>query len=130
MSYIQQYIIFKRGLEAWKKDTRPFPMDVDNAIADTFESLRPKLKLFANLEEASAGVEELEKEYVEKLGECTSFSFVKIIICVWDHHDKVYQRFHGVGILSFIETCNCFLFTYKHRLGDLIRIPFNRVSAM
>ena len=44
---------------------------MDNAIADTFDSLRPKLKLMTTLEEANAAVQELQKEYVEKLGECS-----------------------------------------------------------
>ena len=66
---LQQYILYKRSLDIWILETRPFPLDVDNAIVDTFECLRPKLTLFTTLEEANADVEELEKEFVQKLGE-------------------------------------------------------------
>lgn len=38
-------------------------------IADTFEFLRPKLKLFTTMEEAIEAVEALNKGYQEQIGE-------------------------------------------------------------
>lgn len=37
-------------------------------VADTVESLRPKLNLYSSLEEAVRAVEELNKEYQMKIG--------------------------------------------------------------
>ena len=37
-------------------------------VADTLESLRPKLKLHNSLEEAMKAVEELNLEYQQKIG--------------------------------------------------------------
>ena len=37
-------------------------------VADTFESLRPKLSVYSTAEEAYKAVEEIEKEYQEKIG--------------------------------------------------------------
>ncbi|XP_072181831.1 regulator of nonsense transcripts 2-like [Diadema setosum] len=65
--YFQQYIWYKRNLPNWNTEGRPFPMDVDNAISDTLEMLRPKLKLFVSLEEAHKEVAQLEKDQVQKI---------------------------------------------------------------
>ena len=43
-------------------------------IADTFESLRPKLTIYSTAEEAFSAAEELEKEYQEKIGKSFSHS--------------------------------------------------------
>ena len=47
----------------------PFPKDVDYMIADTVESLRPRLRLFISLEEALEAVEKLNKEQQEQIGQ-------------------------------------------------------------
>ncbi|XP_033641812.1 regulator of nonsense transcripts 2-like [Asterias rubens] len=65
--YFQQYIMYKRSLPIWNPQL-PFPLDVDNALADTLETLRPKLLIYSTLDEASEAVTELEKEQVQKLG--------------------------------------------------------------
>ena len=52
-------------------------------IMDTFESLRPKTKLFTSLEEAQNAVAELNKEYEEKIS-------------------KIY-----LGIIHLVRTQNC-----------------------
>ncbi|XP_030827970.1 regulator of nonsense transcripts 2 [Strongylocentrotus purpuratus] len=64
--YFQQYILYKRSLAYWSADNHPFPMDVDNAISDSIEVLRPKIKLFSSLEEATKEVEQLEKDQMQK----------------------------------------------------------------
>nr|XP_054752267.1 regulator of nonsense transcripts 2-like [Lytechinus pictus] len=64
--YFQQYILYKRGLPYWTADGHPFPMDVDNAISDSIEVLRPKLKLLGSLEEANKEVEQLEKDQIQR----------------------------------------------------------------
>ena len=59
--------MYKRSLPIWNPQL-PFPLDVDNALADTLETLRPKLLIYSTLDEASEAVTELEKEQVQKLG--------------------------------------------------------------
>ncbi|XP_022098777.1 regulator of nonsense transcripts 2-like [Acanthaster planci] len=66
--YFQQYIMYKRSLPIWNPLVHPFPLDTDNALADTLETLRPKLKICTTLEEANEAVAELEKEQVQKHG--------------------------------------------------------------
>ena len=46
----------------------PYPRDVDYMVADTLESLRPKLTMFTNLEEAIESLETLNKEHQEQIG--------------------------------------------------------------
>lgn len=45
-------------------------------IVDSIESLRPKMKLFASLEEANQSVMDLNKEYEDKISKVALFSNV------------------------------------------------------
>ena len=47
----------------------PFPREIDYMVADTIESLRPKLNVYSTAEEAKKAVEELEKELQDKICE-------------------------------------------------------------
>ena len=64
--YIQKYYTYKRKSEIWT-ELRPFPVDVENLMHDTMESLRPKSKLPETYEDACKQVEELENEYKKKI---------------------------------------------------------------
>ncbi|GCC38213.1 hypothetical protein chiPu_0016725 [Chiloscyllium punctatum] len=66
--YFQRYIWWKKSLDVWTKD-HPFPIDVDYMISDILELLRPKMKFCGSLEEAIKQVQELEREFLIKLGE-------------------------------------------------------------
>lgn len=46
----------------------PYPRDVDYMVTDTLESLRPKLTVFTNLEEAMESLNKLNKEHKEQIG--------------------------------------------------------------
>lgn len=46
----------------------PFPVTVKFLVTDTIAALRPKLKLYENLDEAIQGVEDLIKELKPKFG--------------------------------------------------------------
>lgn len=65
--YFQRYIWWKKSLDVWTKD-HPFPIDIDYMISDTLELLRPKIKLCNSLEETVRQVQELEREFLIKLG--------------------------------------------------------------
>ncbi|XP_060698609.1 regulator of nonsense transcripts 2 isoform X1 [Hemiscyllium ocellatum] len=65
--YFQRYIWWKKSLDVWTKD-HPFPIDVDYMISDILELLRPKMKFCGSLEEAIKQVQELEREFLIKLG--------------------------------------------------------------
>lgn len=65
--YFQRYIWWKKSLDVWTKD-HPFPIDVDYMISDILELLRPKMKFCTSLEEAIKQVQELEREFLIKLG--------------------------------------------------------------
>lgn len=54
-------------MEVWTKD-HPFPIDIDYMISDTLELLRPKIKLCNSLEESIRQVQDLEREFLIKLG--------------------------------------------------------------
>ncbi|XP_066925747.1 regulator of nonsense transcripts 2-like isoform X2 [Clytia hemisphaerica] len=64
--FFQLYIRQKKESECWNENC-PFPRDVDFMIADTIESMRPKLKLYSSVEEAQEAANELTKEYEEKI---------------------------------------------------------------
>jgi len=64
--YFQSYIWRKKESGFWS-DAYPFPRDVDYMIADTIESLRPKLNVYGTAEEAKKAVDELEKELQDKI---------------------------------------------------------------
>ncbi|CAB4029434.1 regulator of nonsense transcripts 2-like isoform X1 [Paramuricea clavata] len=66
--YFQAYIWKKKSNGVWNEDC-PFPKEVEYMVADTLESLRPKLKLHNSLEEATKAVEELNLEYQQKIDE-------------------------------------------------------------
>ncbi|KAH1186231.1 hypothetical protein KIL84_018980 [Mauremys mutica] len=65
--YFQRYVWWKKNLEVWTKD-HPFPIDIDYMISDTLELLRPKIKLCNSLEESVRQVQDLEREFLIKLG--------------------------------------------------------------
>uniref|UniRef100_A0A7M4FQB5 Regulator of nonsense transcripts 2 n=1 Tax=Crocodylus porosus TaxID=8502 RepID=A0A7M4FQB5_CROPO len=65
--YFQRYVWWKKSLDVWTKD-HPFPIDIDYMISDTLELLRPKIKLCSSLEEAVRQVQDLEREFLIKLG--------------------------------------------------------------
>ena len=64
--YFQSYIWRKKESSLWS-DAYPFPRDVDYMIADTIESLRPKMSVYGTVEEAKKAVDELEKELQDKI---------------------------------------------------------------
>ncbi|OBS70433.1 hypothetical protein A6R68_01028, partial [Neotoma lepida] len=63
----KRYVWWKKSLEVWTKD-HPFPIDIDYMISDTLELLRPKIKLCNSLEESIRQVQDLEREFLIKLG--------------------------------------------------------------
>ncbi|KAM4037797.1 regulator of nonsense transcripts 2 isoform 1-T3 [Anomaloglossus baeobatrachus] len=65
--YFQRYVWWKKSLDVWTKD-HPFPIDIDYMISDTLELLRPKMKLCTSLTEAVRQVQDLEREFLVKLG--------------------------------------------------------------
>ncbi|XP_029472114.1 regulator of nonsense transcripts 2-like [Rhinatrema bivittatum] len=65
--YFQRYIWWKKNLDVWTKD-HPFPIDIDYMISDTLELLRPKMKLCNSLDESVRQVQDLEREFLIKLG--------------------------------------------------------------
>uniref|UniRef100_A0A6Q2YB37 Regulator of nonsense transcripts 2 n=1 Tax=Esox lucius TaxID=8010 RepID=A0A6Q2YB37_ESOLU len=65
--YFQRYIWWKKSVEVWSKE-HPFPIDIDYMISDTLELLRPKMRLCTSLEESTRQVNELEREFLVKLG--------------------------------------------------------------
>lgn len=67
--FYQRYYWFKRNCQLWS-ESRPFPIDIMNMVQDTFETIRPKLKLHESYEAASKAAEELGNEFKTKLGEC------------------------------------------------------------
>ena len=48
-------------------EDRPFPIDVNNLVQDTLETIRPKTKMFKDYDEAIIAIEELEKEVKPKI---------------------------------------------------------------
>nr|XP_058955604.1 regulator of nonsense transcripts 2-like isoform X1 [Pocillopora verrucosa] len=68
--YFQCYILKKKADPIWNEG-HPFPRDVDYMIADTLESLRPKLTIFASLEQAVETLEKLNKEHQEQIEKAT-----------------------------------------------------------
>ncbi|XP_075826534.1 regulator of nonsense transcripts 2 isoform X6 [Microtus pennsylvanicus] len=64
---MERYVWWKKSLEVWTKD-HPFPIDIDYMISDTLELLRPKIKLCNSLEESIRQVQDLEREFLIKLG--------------------------------------------------------------
>ncbi|NP_001089661.1 UPF2, regulator of nonsense mediated mRNA decay S homeolog isoform X1 [Xenopus laevis] len=65
--YFQRYFWWKKSLDVWTKDY-PFPIDIDYMISDTLELLRPKMKLCVSLNESVRQVQDLEREFLTKLG--------------------------------------------------------------
>lgn len=64
--YFQCYTLKKKADPIWNEG-HPFPRDVDYMIADTLESLRPKLTIFASLEQAVESLDKLNKEHQEQI---------------------------------------------------------------
>lgn len=63
----QCYILKKKADPIWHEG-HPYPRDVDYMVADTLESLRPKLTVFTSLEEAVESVQNLNKEHQDQIG--------------------------------------------------------------
>ena len=74
----QLYVWQKKESGSWNEEC-PFPRDVDFMIADTIESMRPKLNLHTSLTEAHEAVEELNKEYEEKISMLCLLSVVFLL---------------------------------------------------
>ena len=68
--WLQRYYWFKRALPIWTED-RPFPIDIMNMVRDTLDTIRPKMHMCTNLEQAVTAVEALEEEYKAKICEYT-----------------------------------------------------------
>ncbi|XP_078385093.1 regulator of nonsense transcripts 2-like isoform X2 [Oculina patagonica] len=64
--YFQCYILKKKADPIWHEG-HPFPRDVDYMVADTLESLRPKLTMYASLELAVESLQKLNKEHQEQI---------------------------------------------------------------
>ena len=64
---LQRYFWFKKNGAVWTPE-RPFPVDIEYLLRDTIESLRPKLHICENYEEALKEAEELDNEFKAKLG--------------------------------------------------------------
>lgn len=71
--YFQSYIWRKKQSAFWV-ESFPFPREVDYMVADTLESLRPKLNVYSTSEEAQKAVEEIEREFQEKISNILSAS--------------------------------------------------------
>jgi hypothetical protein len=65
----QRYYWFKRSLPVWSTEERPFPVDMQNMMQDTFDTIRPKMHFCISLEESNAAVLALEEEYKAKICE-------------------------------------------------------------
>lgn len=65
--FYQCYILKKKADPIWNEG-HPFPRDVDYMVADTLESLRPKLTMYASLEQAIESLQKLNKEHQEQIG--------------------------------------------------------------
>jgi len=68
--YFQCYILKKKADPIWHEG-HPYPRDVDYMVADTLESLRPKLTVFTSLEEAVESVQNLNKEHQDQIEKAT-----------------------------------------------------------
>ena len=68
--WLQRYYWFKRALPIWTED-RPFPIDIMNMVRDTVDTIRPKMHMCTNLEQAVTAVQALEEEYKAKICEYT-----------------------------------------------------------
>ena len=69
--FSQCYILKKKADPIWNEG-HPFPRDVDYMVADTLESLRPKLTMYTSLEQAVESLQKLNKEHQEQIGENVS----------------------------------------------------------
>ena len=73
--FIIQYYVWQKKDNAYWNEECPFPREVEFMIADSIESLRPKMNLFASLEEAKQATFDLNKEYEDKISKLFSLSF-------------------------------------------------------
>ncbi|XP_020615608.1 regulator of nonsense transcripts 2-like isoform X2 [Orbicella faveolata] len=64
--YFQCYILKKKADPIWNEG-HPFPRDVDYMVADTLESLRPKLTMYTSLDQAVESLQKLNKEHQEQI---------------------------------------------------------------
>ena len=93
--YRPQCYILKKKADAIWHDGHPFPRDVDYMVADTLESLRPKLTIFTNLEEAVQNLEKLNKEHQEQIGNCSSFSLFSLALALSVLHEYFFPGKHS-----------------------------------
>ena len=63
--YLQCYLFSKK---------QPLPLEVENLVRDTLETLRPHLVLYGTRLEACEAAMGLERKYKDKIGECVSVS--------------------------------------------------------
>jgi regulator of nonsense transcripts 2 len=77
--FFQMYIKVKR---------QPLPMDIDFMVSDTFETLRPKLVLFATFEEAAMAVDDMfAKASVQSAA-------ISLVVWPYDHHSSPADQSH------------------------------------
>lgn len=89
-------------MEVWTKD-HPFPIDIDYMISDTLELLRPKIKLCNSLEESIRQVQDLEREFLIKLG--------KQIIR--ENEDDIWQIVSRICFVVSVRVDFCILFVFN-----------------
>jgi regulator of nonsense transcripts 2 len=65
--YFQRYYWFKRSHPMYDAGEEKFPLGMTNLYLETVSSLRPKLKLFADFEEACLAVQKAENEFISVL---------------------------------------------------------------
>ena len=66
---MQRYYWFKRQSALWTAADRPFPMDIEYLVHDTFEALRPSLQRYTSYKEAAEAADQLDRQFRAKLGE-------------------------------------------------------------
>jgi len=64
--YLQRYYWFKRSHPMFEDETK-FPLGMTNLYLETITSLRPKLKMYADFEEACLAVQKVENEFISVL---------------------------------------------------------------
>lgn len=64
--YLQRYYWFKRSHPMYEDETK-FPLGMTNLYLETISGLRPKLKMYADFEEACLAVQKVENEFISVL---------------------------------------------------------------
>lgn len=120
--FIQSYIWRKKESGFWS-DTCPFPREVDYMVADTIESLRPKLTIYSSAEEANKAVEEIEKEFQEKL--CKLLRF----LCIQHYYGRSDGSiFHCIlGLIRTKDIWALLVSTYNFRWIKIVLMKWTTV---